>query len=66
MTWVLRNLSAFLLETVLVSVQDWCMICALWYRRLRHRFGRTQWNSKVTWAMPNLILVRLEAVLVSV
>ena len=28
MTWVMWNLASFGLETVLVSVQDRCMICA--------------------------------------
>jgi hypothetical protein len=36
------------------------------YRRLRNRFGQTGWNSYMTWVMWNLILVRLEMVLVSV
>jgi hypothetical protein len=33
---------------------------------LKNHFGRTQWNSKVTWVMWNLVLVHLEIVLVSV
>ena len=28
MTWVLWNLVLVHLETVLVSVQDWCLVCA--------------------------------------
>jgi len=28
-TWVLWNLTSFRLETVLVSVQDRCMVCAI-------------------------------------
>ena len=28
MTWVMWNLNSFRLETVLVSVQDRCMVCA--------------------------------------
>ena len=28
MTWVMWDLTSFLMETVLVSVQDWCMVCA--------------------------------------
>ena len=28
MTWVMWNLTSFRLETVLVSVQDRCMVCA--------------------------------------
>jgi hypothetical protein len=36
------------------------------YHSLRKCFGRTRWNSKVTWVMWNLVLVHLEIVLVSV
>jgi hypothetical protein len=36
------------------------------YRRLRNLFGRTRWNSYVTWVMSNLISVCLETVLVLV
>jgi hypothetical protein len=36
------------------------------YHSLRNCFGRTRWNSKVTWVMWNLVLVHLEIVLVSV
>jgi hypothetical protein len=36
------------------------------YHRLTNRFGRIQWNSKVTWVMWNLISVYLETVLVLV
>ena len=36
------------------------------YHRLRNCFGRTRWNSQVTWVMWNLVSVRLEMVLVSV
>ena len=36
------------------------------YHRLRNHFGRTQWNSKVTWVMCNLVLVHLKMVFVSV
>ena len=28
MTWGMWNLSSFCLETMLVSVQDWCIVCA--------------------------------------
>ena len=34
--------------------------------RLRNRFGRTRWNSEVTWVMSNLVSICLETVLVSV
>jgi hypothetical protein len=36
------------------------------YHSLRNRFGRTRWNSKVTWVIWNLILAHLEIVLLSV
>jgi hypothetical protein len=36
------------------------------YHRLINSFGRTQWNSYVTWVVWNLVSVRLEIVLVSV
>ena len=36
------------------------------YHRLRNCFGRTRWNSQVTWVIWNLVSVRLEMVLVSV
>ena len=36
------------------------------YHRLRNCFGRTRWNSQVTWVMWNLVSVCLEMVLVSV
>jgi hypothetical protein len=35
------------------------------YHSLKNYFGRTRWNTKVTWAMWNLILYHLEMVLVS-
>jgi hypothetical protein len=34
--------------------------------RLKNHFGRTRWNSLVTWGMWNLVLVHLEIALVSV
>jgi hypothetical protein len=43
------------------KVQVWCRT----YHSLRNCFGRTRWNSKVTWVMWNLILVHLKTVLVS-
>ena len=36
------------------------------YHRLRNRFRRTRWNSKMTWAIWNPISIHLETVLVSV
>jgi hypothetical protein len=35
------------------------------YHRLRNHIVRTQWNSLVTWAVWNLVLVHLGTVLVS-
>jgi hypothetical protein len=35
------------------------------YHRLKNHFGRTRWNSQVTWVMWNLGSVRLKTVLVS-
>jgi hypothetical protein len=36
------------LGTVLVSVQDRCMVCAKMYHRLCNHFGRTRWYTEVT------------------
>jgi hypothetical protein len=36
------------------------------YHSLRNHFGRTRWNSKVTWVMWNLVLDHLEIVLLLV
>ena len=36
------------------------------YPRLRNHFGRGQWNSYMRWVMLNLVLIRLETVLMSV
>ena len=77
MTWVMQNLTCFHLETVSVSVQDRCMVCAnldaklvhgsrLTYHRLRNNFGRTGCNPLVMWVMWNLTSFSLEIVLVSV
>ena len=59
------NVTCFWLETVLVSVQDSCMVCA------RRTIGSeivldTQWYTEVTRLMWRLVLVRLEKVLVLV
>ena len=62
--WVIWNLVSFHLETVLVSVQDRCMVCTLWYHRLRNYFGRPQWYSKVMRLMWKLVSIRLEIVLI--
>ena len=56
------NLVLVHLETVLVSVQDMCTCCTLWYHRLRNYFGRTQWYSLVTRLKWNLVLVYSEIV----
>jgi hypothetical protein len=34
------------------------------YHRLENHFGRTRWNSKVTWVIRNLVSVHLETMLV--
>ena len=36
------------------------------YHRFGNHFGRTRWNSLVTWVMWNFVLVHLETVFVSV
>jgi hypothetical protein len=36
------------------------------YHRLINSFGRTRWNSLVTWVVWNLVFIHLETVLVSV
>jgi hypothetical protein len=36
------------------------------YHRLENRFGRTRWNSSMTWVMWNLVFVHLETLLVLV
>ena len=61
--WVLWNLTSILLETVFVSVQDRCKVCA------KHTIGSEivldTLNSKVTWVIWNIASFRLETVLVS-
>ena len=58
------NLVSVHLETVLVSVQDRCMVCTLWYHRLRNCFGRPRWYSYVMRLKWKLISIRLEIVLI--
>jgi hypothetical protein len=58
--WVMSNLILVHLETVLVSVQDRCTICA----KCRKHFGRTRQFSRVTRLKCKLISVRLEIVLI--
>jgi hypothetical protein len=36
------------------------------YHRLGNHFGRTRWNSKVTWVIGNLVSVHLKTMLVPV
>jgi hypothetical protein len=54
------------LEIVLILTQDRCTVCAERTTASENHFGRTRWNSKVTWVMWNLVLVHLKIVLVSV
>ena len=62
MTWALWNLDSVHLETVLVSAQDRCTVCA------EHTIGleiiHTRWYSYVTKLMWKLVSVRLEIVLI--
>jgi hypothetical protein len=51
------------LETVLVSVQDRCTVCAK-CTSLRNRFGRTGWYSLVRRLEWKLVSVRLDTVLI--
>ena len=57
------NLISVHLETVLVSVEDRCTVCALWYRWLRNHFGCTQWYSYVMMLKWKLVSVYLKIVL---
>jgi hypothetical protein len=52
------------LETMLVSVQDRCTVCAKFTIASENYFGRTGWYSKVTRLKWKLISVRLEIVLI--
>ena len=51
---------------IVILMQDSCTVCTETYHRIGYRFGRTQWNSLVTWVMWNFVLVHLETVFVSV
>ena len=64
--WVMWNLVWVHLEIVLVSVQDRCMVCTLWYHRLRNCFGRTRWKLLADLGQVESRSVRLEMVLVLV
>jgi hypothetical protein len=64
MTWIMWNLILVRLETVLVSLQDRCMVL----RQTYHRHRKSFWThlmallgSRLKW---KLILVRLEIVLI--
>ena len=62
MMWVMWNLTSFRLETVLVSVQDWCMVCTRRTIGLENRFGHTKWYFKVMRLRWKLDSVYLEIV----
>ena len=49
---------------IVILMQDSCTVCTETYHRIGYRFGRTQWNSLVTWVMWSLVSVRLQTVLV--
>jgi hypothetical protein len=58
------NLSSFHLETMLVSVQDWNMVCARCPRGLKSHFGHTWWYHYVTRLKWKLVCVLSEIVLI--
>jgi hypothetical protein len=60
------NLVLVHLETVLVLVQDKCMVCAKCTIGLEIIFGHSRWYSFVTRLNWKLISVRLETMLVSI
>ena len=62
--WVMWNLVSVHLEIVLVSVQDRCTVCTLWYHRLRNCFGRPRWYSKVARLKWKLVSICLGIVLI--
>ena len=64
MTWVIWNLVSFHLATVLVLVQDRCMVRAKHTIDSENHFGRTQQYHKVTSLKWKLVSVSLEVVLV--
>ena len=66
MTRLKWKLVSVLLDIVLILTQDRCMVCVEHTNRLENCFGRTQWNSSVTWVIWNLASFRLEIKLVSV
>ena len=60
------RLIAVCLEIVVILMQDRCTVCFECTIGSENHFGRTQWNSYVTWVMWNLTSFHLETVLVSV
>ena len=51
-------------EMMLILTRDGCTVGAECTIGSENHFGRTRWNSEVTWVMWNLISVHLETVLV--
>jgi hypothetical protein len=64
--WLKSKLDSDCSKIVLILTQERCTFCAERTTASENYFGRTRWNSKVTWVMWNLVLVHLEIVLVSV
>ena len=58
------NLVSVYLEIVLVSVQDRCTVCTIWYHRLTTCFRRPRWYYEVTRPEWKLVSIRLEIVLI--
>jgi hypothetical protein len=54
------------LGIVLNLTQNMCTVCAKSTTASENPFGRTRWNSMVTWVLWNLVLIHLVKVLVSV
>ena len=62
--WVMWNLASFYLETVLVLVQDRCVVCARHTIGSENCFGRTRCYHYVMRLRWKLILTLLEIVLI--
>jgi hypothetical protein len=60
-----RKVDSVCWEIVQILTQGRCTVLRRMYHRLRNSFGRTRWNTLVTWVMWNHVSVRLEEVLVS-
>ena len=58
------NLVLVHLEIVLVSVQDRCTVCTIWYHRLRSCFRCPRWYSLVMRLKWKLVSIRLDIVLI--